>query len=81
MFWADGQKMNLCQENVLPLSGSVMQMVAEVGSSVRPKIVEFVDMVKLKHSSISALLSDMIVIAVHGSGLASVISKLPLVEI
>ena len=70
--------MNLkCQEKVLPFLESLMQMVAEVGSSVRPKIVEFVDMVKLKHSSTSALLSDMIVIAIHGSGLASVISKLP----
>ena len=57
-----------------------MQMVAEVGSSMRPKIVEFVDMVKLKHSSISVVLSNIIAITTHGSGFASVILKLPLVE-
>ena len=57
-----------------------MQMVAEVGSSVRLKIVEFVEMVKSKHSCTSVVLSDMIVIGIHGTGLASVISKLPLVE-
>ena len=37
-------------------------------------------MVKMKHSSISVVLSNIIGITTHGSGFASVMSKLPLVE-
>ena len=63
----------------IPSSGSLIQMVAVVGLTMRPGAVEVVDMVNVKHSSsVSVTLSDMIDIGIHWTVLVSVMSKFPL---